>query len=97
MPCRDPPGYPGAWWHITNRGLTKRTVFENAHDVEQFLSLLEAIAGLGCAVSTAHGRVRAHERRCEGDEVYREAVTRLVDLIVLRSVPAPARAVISGG
>ena len=47
MPYRNPTDYPGAWWHITNRGLAKRTAFENAHDLEQFLALLESIAGTG--------------------------------------------------
>ena len=43
MPHRTPADHAGAWWHITNRGLAKRTVFENGHDIEQFLSLLEAV------------------------------------------------------
>lgn len=47
MPRRDPPDHAGAWWHVTNRGIAKRTVFENGHDVEQFLELLEAIVLAG--------------------------------------------------
>lgn len=47
MPRRNPPDYAGAWWHITNRGIAKRTVFESGHDVEQFQALLEAVVQAG--------------------------------------------------
>ena len=47
MPRRNPPDYAGAWWHITNRGIAKRTVFENGHDIEQFLALLAAAVEAG--------------------------------------------------
>ena len=40
MPSRRAKDYPGAWWHVTNRGIAKRTAFENGHDVETFLALL---------------------------------------------------------
>lgn len=39
MPRRDPPDHAGPWCHVTNRGLAKRTVVENGHDVEQFVDL----------------------------------------------------------
>ena len=42
MPSRRAKDYPGAWWHVTNRGIAKRTAFENGHDVETFLALLAA-------------------------------------------------------
>ncbi len=193
MPRRDSPDRSDAWWHVTNRGIAKRTVFENGHDVEQFLSLVDAVAQagwleihafailtthfhllvrtvpwtdlvrsasrrqqrwfawkarladgtrvgtmavpecvltpfierlprgarddaplragllrelaalsfeeiarrLGCAMSTARQRVRAHDRRCETDQHYRVTVARIVDVVVRRSVPMPARAVVS--
>jgi hypothetical protein len=57
---------------------------------------LDAISrAVGCTVSAAHQRVRAHERRCETDEDYRRAVARIVDLVVRRSLPVPVRAVVT--
>ena len=34
--------YPGAWWHLTNRGIAKRAVNETCEDVERFYGALEA-------------------------------------------------------
>jgi len=64
MPRRSPPNYAGAWWHVTNRGITKRTVLENGHDVEQFLALLAAVVEAGWlevhafAILTTHFHLR---------------------------------------
>ncbi len=33
--------YPGAWWHVTNRGISKRTVFESSTDT----GLLDELIG----------------------------------------------------
>lgn len=30
----------GAWWHLYNRGLAKRALFETRQDVERFCELL---------------------------------------------------------
>lgn len=43
MPKRTHADYPGAWWHVTNRGIAKRAVFENGQDFEAFLDLLGAL------------------------------------------------------
>ncbi|MCU0595415.1 MAG: hypothetical protein MUC98_08155, partial [Desulfobacterota bacterium] len=32
MGRKTEPDYPGAWWHVTNRGICKRTVFESSTD-----------------------------------------------------------------
>ncbi len=179
MPRRYPPDYASAPWHITNRGIAKRTALENGHDIAQFVALLQGdrrggpdrdprvrgldhavpparaqpprrtaaraaraparpralvpplsqargralaplierlphgsrddgtlragrlreLAGLAIAelalrldgaVATAHQRVRAHERRSEDDGADCEAVARVVDIGVRRSVSAPA-------
>ncbi len=61
------------------------------------LSLEEIACRLGSSTSAAHRRVRAHERRCETDASYRDAVARIVDLVVRRSLPMPAGSVVSSG
>ena len=47
MPNRNPKDYPGAWWHVTNRGIAKRSAFESALDVEHFLGFLQLVALAG--------------------------------------------------
>ena len=61
------------------------------------ISLEEIACRLGCSTSAAHRRTRAHERRCETDDSYREAVARVVDSVVRRSISVPARAVVTSG
>ena len=31
---------PGAWWHLFNRGLAKRAVYETALDAQRFFDLI---------------------------------------------------------
>lgn len=38
MPRRKRRDYPGAWHHVTNRGIAKRTIFEREADVRYFQS-----------------------------------------------------------
>lgn len=40
MPRRLRQDYPGAWHHVFNRGVAKRTLFESDRDVRKFQSLL---------------------------------------------------------
>jgi len=40
MPRRPRCDEPGAWHHVTNRGIAKRTLFEGASDIRCFLALL---------------------------------------------------------
>jgi REP element-mobilizing transposase RayT len=34
--------FPGAWWHLTNRGIARRAVYETREDVERFYAALAA-------------------------------------------------------
>ncbi len=45
---------PGSWHHVMNRGLARRTVFENRDDVRAFL------AGIACAVRREEIEVHAY-------------------------------------
>jgi len=40
MPRRKRRDYPGAWHHVTNRGIARRTIFEREADVRYFQSRL---------------------------------------------------------
>ena len=60
MPRREPTDYTGAWWHITNRGVAKRTVFEGRLDVEQFLALLQALVQAGVLEVHAFALLTTH-------------------------------------
>jgi REP element-mobilizing transposase RayT len=44
--------YPGAWWHVTNRGISKRTVFESSTDT----TLLDELIGR----ATERGLLEVH-------------------------------------
>ena len=44
-PPRD--DHPGAWWHLTNRGIAKRAVCETREDVERFYDALGSAIGAG--------------------------------------------------
>ena len=50
---------------------------------------------LASATSTAFSGVRAHEKRCRTDASYRAVVARIVDRLVLSTVPIPSRSVLS--
>ncbi len=52
MPRTTRVDFPGAWHHVVNRGLAKRTVFENRADMRRFL------AGLARAVR--RGEIELH-------------------------------------
>ena len=39
--------WPGAWHHVVNRGIARRTVFEGASDIAVFTDLLERVAAEG--------------------------------------------------
>ncbi len=59
-PFRD--DYPGAWWHITNRGIAKRAVFETIEDVERFCAALASVIADGLLEIHAHSFLAAHGR-----------------------------------
>jgi REP element-mobilizing transposase RayT len=40
MPRKPRHDQPGAWHHLTNRGLARRTMFESDRDIRKFLSLI---------------------------------------------------------
>jgi REP element-mobilizing transposase RayT len=40
MPRNSRVDFPGAWHHVSNRGIAKRTVFETREDMRYFLSLV---------------------------------------------------------
>ena len=40
MPRRYRKDFPGAWHHVTNRGIARRAMFENRADVRRFLALV---------------------------------------------------------
>ncbi|MCP5066161.1 MAG: hypothetical protein GY946_06290 [bacterium] len=40
MPRAPRIDFPGAWFHVMNRGVARRTIFENRTDVRYFLALL---------------------------------------------------------
>ncbi len=40
MPRRLRRDFEGAWWHITNRGVAQRAIFESRHEFLRFLALL---------------------------------------------------------
>jgi putative transposase len=35
----------GGWYHVTSRGIERRTIFRNDRDRDHFLELLEAMVG----------------------------------------------------
>jgi putative transposase len=37
--------FPGAWYHVLNRGIEKRSIFRSQHCYERFLELLSALPG----------------------------------------------------
>jgi len=39
--------HPGRWWHLYDRGIAKRPVFETARDVEVFLGFIGAVVAAG--------------------------------------------------
>lgn len=47
MPRRLREDYPGAWQHVYNRGVAKRTILENDRDARMFLSLLARLVRAG--------------------------------------------------
>ncbi len=81
-PRRD--DHAGAWWHLTNRGIAKRPVFETALDVERFLDAIGIVVPLGLlevhafSFLTTHFRLLA--RSVEGE--ISEAVRRIVNPFV---------------
>ncbi len=57
-PFRD--DYPGAWWHLTNRGIAKRAVFETIEDVERFCATLASVIAEGLLEIHAHSFLTTH-------------------------------------
>jgi REP element-mobilizing transposase RayT len=47
MPRRRHRDYPGAWVHVTNRSIARRTLFETREDVEWFLARLGELCAAG--------------------------------------------------
>ena len=47
MPRRLRKDYPGAWWHILNRGVARRALFETAWEYRFFLALLAVVVRRG--------------------------------------------------
>ena len=35
VPRNPRDDFPGAWWHLTNRGISKRAVYETREDVDR--------------------------------------------------------------
>lgn len=74
-PRRD--DFPGAWWHLTNRGIAKRTVFETAVDVARFLGGIALVTKLGLlevhaySLLTTHFHLLARSPRGEVSEAMR--------------------------
>ncbi len=48
MPRRKRKDFPGAWWHVMNRGTSRRAIFEDDQDRRYFLSLLAWMVHWGC-------------------------------------------------
>lgn len=47
MPRRTRTDYPGAWHHVMNRGIARRTIFESREDTRYFLSRLAYVVHRG--------------------------------------------------
>ena len=47
MPRSPRDDFPGAWWHLTNRGISKRAVYETREDVGRFYAALAAAVDAG--------------------------------------------------
>jgi REP element-mobilizing transposase RayT len=47
VPRRHRKDYPGAWWHVGNRGVDRTEIFREDADYEQFTTLLAAAAQRG--------------------------------------------------
>lgn len=59
--ARSPRGDgPGVWHHVTNRGIARRTVFENARDVRFFLSRLAHVVRAGWVEVHAYCLMTTH-------------------------------------
>lgn len=52
--------YAGAWWHLTNRGISKRAVYETVEDVKRFYDALESAVGRGLLEVHAFTLVTTH-------------------------------------
>ncbi|MFO1078866.1 MAG: hypothetical protein U1E73_14180 [Planctomycetota bacterium] len=52
MPYRRRHDQPGEWFHVTNRAIARRTLFENDHDIARF--------GEGIAKATEQGLIEVH-------------------------------------
>jgi hypothetical protein len=54
--------FPGAWYHVLNRGIEKRSIFRSQRCYERFLELLSALPGrFGVKL---HGYVLMPNQRC---------------------------------
>lgn len=47
MPRRHRKDYPGAWWHVGNRGVDRTEIFREDEDYERFTTLLAAASHRG--------------------------------------------------
>jgi len=52
--------HPGRRWHLYNRGIAKRAVFETARDAEYFLALIGAAVAAGLIEVHAFSRMTTH-------------------------------------
>lgn len=60
MPRRPRSDEPGLWHHVMNRGLAKRTVFENALDMRMFLALIARAVRAGSIELHAYSLMTTH-------------------------------------
>lgn len=92
--------HTGAWWHVMNRGIARRTVFETVQDVDAFLDHVESVTALGLLevhaytfltthfhllVRSPRGRISDAMRRIENPYVRRFNRTRRRDGSLFRS------------
>ncbi|MHC4410410.1 MAG: transposase [Planctomycetota bacterium] len=71
MPRRRREDFPGAWFHVTNRGIAKRTMFERRHDVRYFLSRVARMVHVGLIELHSYSLLTTHFhlllRSCTGE------------------------------
>ena len=60
MPRRPRIDFPGAWHHVTNRGISKRPIFERAEDVRYFQSRMARAVRRGELEVHAFSHVTTH-------------------------------------
>ena len=60
MPRKLRHHVPGGWYHITTRGLGKRTIFENDRDHEHFIELLAVMVERYNIILHAHVELDTH-------------------------------------